>query len=47
MDAKLSEAINRYKELTKGLKGKELQKAINDFRCGNYTQDLYPTHNKQ
>ena len=45
MTPEKNEAIERYRQLTKGLSGKERQKAINDFRCGYYTQDIYP-HNK-
>ena len=45
MDAKRKEAINRYREMTKGLKGKELQNMINRFRCGEFTQDIYPHKN--
>lgn len=45
MTPKKREAIKRYRELTKGLKGKELGDVIHKFRCGDYTQDIYP-HNK-
>ena len=46
MDPKMSTAIDRYRVVTKGLKGEELQQVIQDFRCGEYTQDLYPTHTR-
>ncbi len=44
MKPEKKEAIRRYRELTKGIKGKALEKVIHDFRCGKHTQDIYP-HN--
>ncbi len=42
MTPQKKEAIRRYREMTKGLSGKDLENTIGKFRSGYFTQDLYP-----
>lgn len=46
MDDKKRAAIQRYREATRGLSGEELHNAVNSFRSGDSTQDLYPHKTK-